>query len=793
MSILKRRRANWGIAVLLGAMMVQEGSYGQLGNDQTPPSPSEGRNQLGETTSPYLLQHAQNPVHWYPWGEEAFKAAREQHKPIFLSIGYSTCYWCHVMERESFEDQEVADVLNEHFIAIKVDREERPDVDEIYMTAIQMITRGRGGWPLSVFIEPEELRPFFGGTYFPKNSGGGRRGFIPTLQFINEKWQNEYEGVIAQADLVANAVTSRLTTEQEPVELDSKVIERGVSGLLSRYDSDRGGFSNAPKFPMPSYSDFLLNAGWDIPQVRKSVTNTLDQMMMGGMYDQVGGGFHRYSTDSKWLVPHFEKMLYDNGQLVSTYAQAYEKTGNPTYAKVIEETLAYVDRELSSPEGGFLSAQDAESNHLEGESYLWRAKEIEEALSYAGIQNELEFTLSVYGVDKGTNFQDPHHPEVPAANVLYLTDHPDRLASKHGMTYEEFQDKLDVIEAALLSVRDTRDQPSTDDKVITAWNGVMIKGYADAGRILENPEWIKRANQAATFILENMKTDSGKLLRTWREGTGGSEGFLIDYSALIRGMLAIYRANHSSEIMEQAIALYDKAKSLFYVEGLGWYDTEEGQSDLFVRTRAQSDGAMPAATSLILMDQIEFAELTNETRFLDDAMTTIESESQLISSVPLAAVVATQGLHILLQSYPEKFDEEFEVTLGNPSTVRMTCEPNSVKIPVGGAVTIQVKLRFAKGWHVNTNTPGSEYAEPLTFNSLDEDVSISVAWPPGEVMESAGEQIEVYGDSVVLPVTITSIAGSTGPIPLMVTWQSCNAETCLVAETSRVPCTIVVE
>jgi len=580
--------------------MACDSSFGQSGQDQTPPTANEGRNRLGETTSPYLLQHAQNPVHWYPWGEEAFEAARLQNKPIFLSIGYSTCYWCHVMERESFEDQEVADVLNEHFIAIKVDREERPDVDEIYMTAIQMITRGRGGWPLSVFIEPGNLMPFFGGTYFPKNNSGGRRGFIPTMNFINDKWQNENEGVIQQANLVANAVTSRLTTKQEAVKLNSEVIERGVSALLSRYDSDRGGFSSAPKFPMPIYSDFLLNAGWDIPQVRKSVIKTLDQMFMGGMYDQVGGGFHRYSTDSKWLVPHFEKMLYDNGQLVSTYAQAYEKTGNPTYAKVIEETLEYVERELSSPEGGFLSAQDAESNHLEGETYLWRAKEIEEALSYAGIDEELEFTLSVYGVDKGTNFQDPHHPEVPSTNVLYLTDHPDRLASKHGMTYTEFQNKLDVIDAALLSVRDTRDQPSTDDKVITAWNGIMIKGYADAGRILENPAWIQRAQQAATFILENMQTDSGKLLRTWRMGKGGAEAFLVDYGALIRGLLAIHRANHSKETMEQAIALYDKAKSLFYVEGEGWYDTEEGQSDLFVRTRAQSDGAMPAATSLIL-------------------------------------------------------------------------------------------------------------------------------------------------------------------------------------------------
>ena len=790
MSILKQRQALWCIAVVMGVIMVSERIKGQ---DQTPPAPSDGRNRLGETTSPYLLQHAKNPVHWYPWGEEAFEAARQQNKPIFLSIGYSTCYWCHVMERESFEDQEVADVLNEHFIAIKVDREERPDVDEIYMTAIQMITRGRGGWPLSVFIEPEKLMPFFGGTYFPKNNSGGGRGFISTMNFINDKWKNEHEGVMQQANLVANAVTNRLTTKQDAVELNSDVVDRGVSTLLTRYDSEQGGFSNAPKFPMPIYSDFLMSAGWEIPQVRKSVTKTLDQMFMGGMYDQVGGGFHRYSTDSKWLVPHFEKMLYDNGQLVSTYAQAYEKTGNPTYAKVIEETLGYVDLELSSPEGGFLSAQDAESNHLEGESYLWRANEIEQALSYAGIDNELDFTLSVYGVDKGTNFQDPHHPEVPATNVLYLTDHPEQLASKHDMTYSEFQNKLDVIDAALLSVRDSRDQPSTDDKVITAWNGVMIKGYADAGRILENPMWIQRAQRAANFILENMQSDSGKLLRTWRMGKGGSEAFLIDYSALIRGLLAIYRANHSKEIMEKTIALYDKAKSLFYVEGEGWYDTEEEQSDLFVRTRALSDGAMPAATSFILMDQIELAELTHEARFLEDALITLESESHLINSVPLAAVVATQGLHTMLQKYPEKFDEVIEITVDNSSPVRMSCDPTTVSIQSGSAAKLNVTLLLAKGWHVNSHTPANEYATPLSFNSLDENMSISVDWPKGEVIESAGEQIEVYGESVVLPITVTANKNAKGPFSLMVTWQACDTDACLMAETTRVPCKIVME
>ena len=781
------------VAVLMGVLMATQIHANNDGQDQTPSIPTEGRNRLGETASPYLLQHAANPVHWYPWGEEAFEAARAQNKPIFLSIGYSTCYWCHVMERESFENQEVADVLNADYIAIKVDREERPDVDEIYMTAIQMITRGRGGWPISIFLEPAQLQPFFGGTYFPRHNNGGRRGFIETMDFITDKWNNENDSVMNQANLVGNAVASRLTTKQEPVPLNSKAIEKGVSTLLSRYDTKRGGFSTAPKFPMPIYSDFLMSVGWDIPQARKSVTNTLNQMFMGGMYDQVGGGFHRYSTDGDWLVPHFEKMLYDNGQLVSTYADAYERTGDPTYAKVIEETLGYVDRELSTPEGGFLSAQDAESNHLEGETYLWRKSEIAEALAQAGLTDELDFTLSIYGVDQGTNFRDPHHPEVPPTNVLYLTDHPERLASKHDMTYQEFQNKVDTIDAALLAVRDTRDQPSTDDKVITAWNGVMIKGYADAGRILENPAWISRAERAANFILENMQTDTGKLLRTWRKGRGGSEAFLIDYSALIRGLLAIYRANHSEKTMEQAVALYDTAKSLFYVEGEGWYDTEEGKSDLFVRTRALSDGAMPAATSLVLMDQIDFAEMTGDSRFLQDALATLASESYLISSVPLAAVVATQGLNTLLQTYPEKFDEEFEITMDKPSPVRLSCEPSKLVVPLGSSAEMIVKLRLAKGWHVNSHTPLNEYAVPMSINTIDENITVSVTWPEGESITSSGEQVEVYSGVVEIPIRVSAISTVSGPVSLTVTWQACDVDACLARETHRIPCEIILE
>ena len=376
---------NWCVAIVVVAIMGVQGGIMANNQDQTPPTATEGRNRLGETTSPYLLQHAANPVHWYPWGNEAFEAARREHKPIFMSIGYSTCYWCHVMERESFEDQEVADYLNEHFISIKVDREERPDVDEIYMTATQIINRGRGGWPMSVFLDPVELKPFFAGTYFPKEDKGTRRGFMSILAFIDDVWKNEPDKVQQQADAIANAVINRLTSTTETTSLSLEVVKKGVAQLLTQHDRVKGGFATAPKFPMSIYCDFLMEVGWETPQVKEAVKLTLDEMLMGGMYDQVGGGFHRYSTDANWLVPHFEKMLYDNGQLVSTYANAYERTGETTYARVIEETLAYVNRELSAPDGGFFSAQDAETNHLEGETYLWRDAEFVEVLNDAGL------------------------------------------------------------------------------------------------------------------------------------------------------------------------------------------------------------------------------------------------------------------------------------------------------------------------------------------------------------------------------------------------------------------------
>ncbi|MDP7008988.1 MAG: DUF255 domain-containing protein [Phycisphaerales bacterium] len=777
------------LAVGIGMNMAYEQKAAGC-QDQTPPKAEEGRNRLGETTSPYLLQHAKNPVHWWPWGEAAFDAAVEQNKPIFMSIGYSTCYWCHVMERESFEDEEVAAYLNEHFISIKVDREERPDVDEIYMMATQLMNQGQGGWPMSVFLEPTELKPFYAGTYFPKEDRGTRRGFLSVLRFMSENFNNNREAVDKHATAVANAVVNRLTTAPEAANINSKTVQEGIAALLAGEDKTHGGFATSPKFPMPIYSDFLMETGWNIPQVRKAVTRVLDAMLQGGMYDQVGGGFHRYSTDEKWLVPHFEKMLYDNGQLLSTYANAYELTEDETYANVLRETVAYVERELSSPDGGFLSAQDAETNHLEGETYLWRENELREALTTAGQESEIAFALSVYGVDQGTNFQDPHHLEVPPTNVLYLVDHPEKIAKTHGLTREEFEEKLATVNHALLSFRETRDQPSTDDKVITAWNGLMIGGLADAGRVLGEQQWIDRAKAGVDFIQNEMRTHDGRLLRTWRNGTKGNAGFLEDYASMIRGLLSLYVASGDASVLDFAKLLYATAKSRFYVDGEGWYDTEENQSDLFVRTRAFADGAVPAATSMILDALVTLAELTSEQHYLDDAIEAVTYESGFMKESPVAAVVAMGAFHRLLEAHPELFHEEFEVSLANPSPVRMSCSESKLQLRVGDSKTIHLRLNLAKGWHINAHEPGSEYAVPLALSVLGSGVSISVAWPEPERITSAGESVSVYGGVVEIPITIT--ATSSIASKLMITWQACTEESCLASETHEVPCNISV-
>ena len=752
-------------------------------------------NRLANESSPYLLQHAHNPVDWYPWGPEAFEAARRENKPIFLSIGYSTCYWCHVMERESFENEEVAAILNENFIPIKVDREERPDVDDIYMTSVQLIT-GSGGWPLNVFLEPTSLKPFVGGTYFPPEDHLGRPGFKTVLNQVSGFWKSQRPQVTAQADKLAEMVSHQLSQPIQSQQVTSTQVEQAVGQLLTQYDQQDGGYvsnpSKAPKFPMPGHVDFLLEAGWNLGPVQDSVKKTLTRMATGGMYDQVGGGFHRYSTDAKWLVPHFEKMIYDNGQLASTYARAYEETKNPYYAQIVQETLDYVIREMTSPTGGFYSAQDAEVDAREGGSYLWTPEEMEQALRDAELSDDVEFALAVYGLDKGTNFQDPHHESDPPSNVLYLSDDPTKVARRMGMSLEDFNDRRRRVNAALLVARDKRKQPMTDDKTLAGWNGLMIAGFADGGRVLKEQQYIDAASSAGNDVLSNMRAADGGLLRVRRGENARVDAFLEDYAFLMKGLLALYEATGDPMWLDEAKVLAQQAHDQFWDDSQGGYfDTLPGQSDLFVRARSSYDGAVPSGNSVMVSNLLDLYELTNDARYLSDASRTLESISPMISQNPVSTIVATTALNRFVEEYPDEIGQPFILSPGNTNAVRMKVSPETIHLESGGSATVTVTLRIADGHHLNSNQPGNEFAIPLEVKLVGgEGVTAQMMYPQGKRFSGPDGVVNVHSGTISVPVQLLRTGAMRGAPKLMVTYQVCNDKMCLMPETKTAPVSI---
>ncbi|MHC5023999.1 MAG: DUF255 domain-containing protein [Planctomycetota bacterium] len=767
---------------------------GDVMTSQSPPNEPaaatiELRNRLGEETSPYLLQHQHNPVHWFAWGPEAFEAARILDRPIFLSIGYSTCYWCHVMERESFENEAVAAIMNANFICIKVDREERPDVDDIYMAATQAFNQGRGGWPMSVFLEPEQLRPFFAGTYFPPEDRDGRLGFPTVLQQVAGWWRDRRSDVVGQAEQAARNVAMQLSVAGQPQPVGRDQVERGAALLLSRYDNQDAGFGGAPKFPMPVTLDFLMVAAWDLKPYRDALIHTLDRMATGGMYDQVGGGFHRYSTDARWLVPHFEKMLYDNGQLASTYAAAYERTSDAFYAEIVRETLDFVIREMTDDAGGFFSAQDAEVNAREGENYVWTDDQVREALADAGLSDDIDFALEVYGFTRGPNFQDPHHPEDGRKNVVFLIDTPAAIATSKGMPAEDVTERLARINAAMLAVRDRRDQPGTDDKVLAGWNGLMIAGLADGGRVLNEPAYTAAAARAADFVLREMRDAEGGLLRSYRAGRARIPAFLEDYAFFVKGLLALHRTTGESRWLQDAAALAEAAKQRFWdPAGGAYFDTRADQSDLFVRTKSLYDGAVPCGNSVMLVNLLGLNTRTGESAWLDDAAATLAALSPVLAARPTGAVVGLIGLQRMVDEHPDRVDAPFAARPGQ-SPVRITTSASTVQVARDRPGEVEVTLRLATGHHVNSNRPGIDYLIPLKIELVGgEGLSIDVRYPPGEAYDGPEGRMLVHHDRVTLPVRISQ----TGPVSaagkLLITYQVCTDKVCLqpVTEPLRV-------
>ena len=601
-------------------------------------------NRLAAEHSPYLLQHQHNPVDWYPWGEPAFERARVEDRPIFLSVGYSTCHWCHVMEHESFEDARVAEILNTSFVSIKVDREERPDVDRVYMLFVQATT-GSGGWPMSVWLTPA-LQPFYGGTYFPPTSRWGRPGLVEVLTELARAWREERDKLERSAMTIVERLRSYGQSANAGPVPGIEALGKAVADFSAAFDRGRGGFGNAPKFPRPSELVFLLreHARTGAAEPRDMALLTLRAMALGGMRDHLGGGFHRYSVDADWRVPHFEKMLYDQAQLVQAYVDAAQLTGDPQYADVAIDTLAYVRRDLTDPGGGFYSAEDADSvppehggdataHKKEGAFYIWSHEEVRRVLG-----ERAEPFMQRYGVLEGGNAPFDPQDEFTGKNLLYTARSLEDVAVATGRSVAVLRAELALAREALFAARLGRPRPHLDDKVLTAWNGLMIGASARAGRILGDPAWVEDAGRAARFLRTRLWDESsGTLLRRYRRQHAAVAAYAEDYACLASGLLELFQATGDPGWLQWAMTLHARLDELFAdpVEG-GWFSTTGEDPSVLLRLKEQYDGAEPAATSVAALNLLALAHLTGDSALTARAEAAIGSfRSQLGRAVPL--------------------------------------------------------------------------------------------------------------------------------------------------------------
>ncbi len=580
-------------------------------------------NRLINETSPYLLQHANNPVDWYPWGQEAFARAKAEDKPVFLSVGYAACHWCHVMEHESFENVEIARQMNESFVCIKVDREERPDVDAIYMQAVQVQT-GRGGWPMTVFLTPEG-KPFFGGTYFPPEDQHGMPGLPRVLTAMAEVYTSRRAEIIRTAAQLVDHLRSGIRAAQGTEPLTAEIMASAYQGLASEFDEEYGGFGTAPKFPQPMIHEFLLRyfSRTNDAQALAMVDFSLERMARGGMYDQLGGGFHRYSTDPFWLVPHFEKMLYDNALLSRLYLHAYLLTGNLQYLRMTQETLDYVLREMTSPEGGFYSTQDADSQGEEGKSYLWTPGEVEAVVG----KEKAEVFCRYFGVTPEGNFEGRSILSIPGDHSV--------VAQELGISDEDLSNILDEAKDKLLERRQGRVSPDRDEKVVTAWNGLVMRSLAEAASVLGRKDYLSAAVSNASFLLANLRDGGGRLLRTYKDGQARFNGYLEDYAFVIDGLLALHEATLDLQWLREARSLADAMINLFWDEGeQAFYDTGRDHEKLILRPRDVFDNATPCGGSVAADVLLRLAVLTGNQEYSRRAVVALRSLRSVMAQAP---------------------------------------------------------------------------------------------------------------------------------------------------------------
>lgn len=595
-------------------------------------------NSLINETSPYLLQHAHNPVDWYPWGEEALEKARTEGKPILLSIGYSACHWCHVMAHESFEDAEIAGLMNENFVNIKVDREERPDLDQIYMSAVQMMT-GHGGWPMTMFLTPEGV-PFYGGTYFPPADRYNMPGFPRVLLSVAEAYRSQGEQVASTATAMLGELRRMGLAEESREVLTAEVLDSAYRRIAANYDRVHGGFGGAPKFPPAMTLEFLLHTHYRTrsDETLAIITETCRKMARGGMYDQLGGGFHRYSVDAKWLVPHFEKMLYDNALLSRLYLHVYQVTHDEFYRRIAEEILDYVVREMTDSSGGFYSSQDADSEGEEGKFFVWSRQEVIDVLS----EPDGAIFSDYYDVTDQGNFE--------GHNILHVNNSIEAVASKHNLSIERAREIIEKARRSLFDIRERRVKPGRDEKILTAWNGLMLASFAEASAILDRADYGEVARTNANFLLSRLKKD-GLLLRTYKAGESKLNAYLEDYANLIHGLIALYEATGELEWFENAIELADKMIDQFWDdEAGGFFFTGKSHERLIVRSKEWFDNATPSGNSVAALSLLRLALLTANDDYRSRAVTILRLMADQVRRYPTAFGFALAAMDFYLSS-----------------------------------------------------------------------------------------------------------------------------------------------
>ena len=775
------------------------------------PGAKKPANRLARETSPYLLLHAHNPVDWFPWGPEAFAKAKAEGKPIFLSVGYSSCYWCHVMERECFEDAKIARLLNQTFVCVKVDREERPDVDQVYMTARQAF--GNGGWPMSMFLTPDG-RPFFGGTYFPPSDRDGMEGFPGVIGRVAEAWRDQRAAIEKDADRLAAAVRRSLdgASAGRKAPLSRRASAEGLAALAEQFDPEYGGFgfnpANArrPKFPEPVNLVFLLDqhrrsgggagaAARGKPGPLDMVVTTMDHMARGGIRDHLGGGYHRYATSRYWIVPHFEKMLYDNAQLASAHLLAFEATADPRWRAEAEATFAFVARTMTAPEGGFYSALDAETEGEEGRYYVWTRDQVQAVL---GDGPDLDAFSQVYGLKREPNFEKDRY-------VLLEPRPRDDQAATLKTTPEALEARLAPARVKLLAARDRRPSPLRDDKVLTSWNGLMIAAYADGFRVLKDARYREAAEKAADFLLTRLRTADGRLLRTYRAGQAKLPAYLEDYAYLAHGLLRLHAATGDPKRLAQARTLTDRMIDDFAdTKDGGFFYTAGDHESLIARPKDPVDGVLPSGNSVAVRNLVALAGLTKDPRYLDTAGKALAAFSARLSQSPSTLPLMLVALGEFLDARPEAagvplVDADDGAGTGAVVAVK-AAGPSTDQVSAGAEVNVALTVTIKDGWHTYANPTGVEGIAPtrVTLDPGQEARLVRVEYPPGDakVLASSGkEKVALYEKTARLTARVKlDPALKPGKLDLRFTvhYQACNDRACLAPARQRVTVPLLV-